>query len=230
MSMYHFLKNQEYPVFAKAGSIIPMGINTNINDTTPPKNMEIHFFPGISNEYLLYEDDGQSDLYLKGFYLLSKIEYTYLPNNYTVIIRALEGKSGIVPEYRNYKFVFRNTKRASEVITHQNREEIACKSYTKGNDFIVEVNGAKSIGQLTVTCRGKDIEIDAVHLINKDIEGIVDDLPIETLMKEKIDAILFDNDLPIKKKRIAIRKLGGKGLERKFVKLFLNLLEYISSI
>lgn len=143
------------------------------------------FFPGISNEYLLYEDDGQSDLYLKGFYLLSKIEYTYLPNNYTVIIRALEGKSGIVPEYRNYKFVFRNTKRASEVITHQNREEIACKSYTKGNDFIVEVNGAKSIGQLTVTCRGKDIEIDAVHLINKDIEGIVDDLPIETLMKEK---------------------------------------------
>ena len=35
-----------------------VGKNDNINDTTPPKNMEIHFFPGVSNEYYLYEDDG----------------------------------------------------------------------------------------------------------------------------------------------------------------------------
>lgn len=224
-----FYKDQHYPVFAKAGSIIPMGTNDNINDTTPPKDMEIHFFPGVNNEYLLYEDDGLSDLHLKGFYLLSKIEYNYLPNNYTVIIRALEGKSGIVPDYRNYKLVFRNTKKANDVIVHENRTEIKSKSYVKGNDFIVEVSDVKSINQLTVNCKGKDIEIDAIHLINNDIEGIVDDLQIETLMKEKIDAILF-SDLPIKKKRIAIRKLGNKGLERKFIKLFLKLLEYVSQI
>lgn len=224
-----FYKDQNYPVFAKAGSIIPMAISENINDTTPPKNMEIHFFPGISNEYLLYEDDGLSDLYKKGFYLLSKIEYNYLPSNYTVIIRALEGKSGIVPDYRNYKLVFRNTKKANDVIVYNNKEKVECNSYTLGPDFIVEVNNIKSINQLTVNCKGKDIEIDAVHLINNDIEGILDDLQIETLMKEQIDEVLF-SDLPIKKKRIAIRKLGNKGLEQKFVKLFLNLLEYVSKI
>lgn len=224
-----FYKDQHYPVFAKAGSIIPMGINENINDTTPPKNMEIHFFPGISNEYLLYEDDGLSDLYKKGFYLLSKIEYNYLPNNYTVIIRALEGKSGIVPDYRNYKLVFRNTKKANDVIVYENKEKIDCKSYVSGPDFIVEIENVKSTGQLTVNCKGKDIEIDATHLINNDIEGILDDLQIETLMKEKMDSILF-SDLPIKKKRIAIRKLGNKGLDKKFVKLFLNLLEYVSKV
>ena len=48
-------------------------------------------------------------------------------------------------------------------------------------------------------------------------------------MKEKIDAVLFGN-LPIKKKRIEIRKLGNRGLERKFVKLFLKLLEYIEIV
>ena len=48
-------------------------------------------------------------------------------------------------------------------------------------------------------------------------------------MKEKIDKILF-SELSIKKKRIEIRKLGNKGLERKFVKLFLKLLEYINQI
>jgi len=224
-----FYKDQNYPVFAKAGSIIPMGINENINDTTPPKNMEIHFFPGISNEYLLYEDDGISRLYQKGYYLLSKIEYNYLPNNYTVIIRPIEGKSGIVPEKRDYKIVFRDTKKASDVIVYENKDEIKSTSYVSGPDFIVEVKGVKTINQLTINCKGKDIEIDATHLINNDIQSILDDLQIETLMKEKIDEIIF-SDLPIKKKRIAIRKLGNQGLERKFVKLFLNLLEYISQV
>ena len=81
----------------------------------------------------------------------------------------------------------------------------------------------------TVNCKGKDIEFDPTRLINDDIAGILDDLQIETLMKEKIDAIIFA-DMPIKKKRIAIRKLRRKGLERKFIKLFLRLLEYIGTV
>jgi len=48
-------------------------------------------------------------------------------------------------------------------------------------------------------------------------------------MKVLIDEVLF-SDLPIKKKRIAIRKLGNKGLEHKFVKLFLKLLEYVEQV
>ena len=224
-----FYKDQHYPVFAKAGSIIPLGTNPNMNDTTPPKNMEIHFFPGVNNEYYLYEDDGISSLHEKGFYLLSKIEYNYLPNNYTVIIRALEGKSGIVPETRNYKLVFRNTKKANDVVVYENKEKIECNSYVSGPDFIVEVKDVRSIGQLTVNCKGNDIEIDATHLINNDIGEILDDLQIETLLKEEVDKIMF-SDLPVKKKRIEMRKLGKKGLEKKFIKLFLNLLEYVSQI
>ncbi len=224
-----FYKDQNYPVFAKAGSIITLGYNDNINDTTPPKNMEIHFFPGISNSYLLYEDDGLSSLYKKGFYLLTKIEYNYMPNNYTVIIRAIEGKSGIVPKHRNYKLIFRNVKKATSVIVYENNEEKECKTYVSGPNFIVEIENVNSINQLTVNCKGKNIEFDPTRLINDDIFEILDDLQIETLMKEKIDEIIF-SDLPIKKKRIAIRKLGRKGLEQKFVKLFLKLLEYISTV
>lgn len=228
-SYVSFFKDQDYPVFAKAGSIIPLGTNETLNDTNPPKNMEIHVFPGRSNTYTLYEDDGVSDLYKKDFYLLSTIDYNYLPNNYTIIIRAVEGKSGIVPETRNYKIIFRNTKKADSVVAYQNKDQIEVTSYTDGPDFIVEAKDVKTIGQLTINCRGKDIEIDAVRLINQDIESIISDLQIETEQKEKIDEVLF-SDQPIKKKRIAIRKLGNKGLERKFVKLFLKLLEYIEQV
>ena len=51
----------------------------------------------------------------------------------------------------------------------------------------------------------------------------------ELKMKEKIDEILFGEE-PIKKKRIAIRKLDKLGLDKKFIRMFLKLLEYIGEI
>lgn len=225
-----FFKDQDYPVFAKAGAIIPMGKNEIANDTTPPDDMEIQIFPGASNTYHLYEDDGISGLYKKGFYLLTDIDYNYMPNNFTVIIRAVEGKSGIVPDKRNYKIRFRNTKKAEAVIARLKTEPVECKSYTDGADFIVEVKDVPTISQLTINCKGKDIEFDAVRVINEDIETIISDLQITTELKEKIDSILFDENLPIKKKRIEITKLKNKGLEPKFVNLFKKLLEYVGQV
>ena len=106
---------------------------------------------------------------------------------------------------------------------------LSLKTYVDGPDFIVEVKDVPTVGQLTVTCKGKDIEIDAVRIINEDIQRIISDLQIPTQMKEKIDEILF-SDYPIKKKRIEIRKLSRIGLDKKFVKMFLRLLEYINEI
>ena len=224
-----FFKDEDYPVFAKAGSIITMGTNEEINNTNPPKNLEIHIFPGKSNTYNLYEDDGVSDLYRKEFFLLTAIDYNYMPNNYTVILRPVTGKTGIVPERRNYKFVFRNTKKANELVVYFNDLPIEAKGYVSGPNFIVEVNDVSSVGQLTINCKGKDIEIDALRLISDDIESIISDLQIETKMKLLIDEVLF-SDLPTKKKRIAIRKLAAKGLEHKFIKLFLKLIEYMDQV
>ena len=224
-----FFRDEDYPVFAKSGAIIPLSTNSDLNDTTPPKDMEIQIFPGESNSYLLFEDDGESDLYRKGYYLLTQIDYTYVPSNYSVVIRAIDGKSGIIPDKRNYKIIFRNTKRTEEVSAHSNMTSVSLKTYVSGPDFIVEIKDVPTTGQLTLTCKGKDIEIDAVRLINEDIERIISDLQISTEMKEKIDKVLF-GELPIKKKRIEIRKLSRVGLEKKFVKMFLRLLEYIQEI
>ena len=225
-----FFRDQDYPVFVKMGAIIPMASGEDIFSTRSPKNLEIQIFPGQSNNYVMYEDDGETNLYLKNNFVLTSIDYNYMPNNYTVIIRALEGKGDIIPPLRNYKFVFRNTKKAEDVTIYKDYEQIPFVSYVDGPNFIVEVNDVPTFGhQLTVNCKGKDIEIDAVRLINDDIEGIISDLQIKTEQKEQIDKILF-SDLSIKKKRIAVRKLQNKGLERKFVQLFLKLLEYVEQV
>ena len=201
----------------------------NINDTNPPKDLEVDIYPGRSNTYRLYEDDGVSSLYKKGYYLLSTIDYNYLPNNYTVIFRAIEGKSGIVPEKRNYKIRFKNTKKADDVVAYFNNTPVPHEAYLDGTDFIVEVKEVNTIGQLTINCKGKDIEIDAVRVINEDIENILTDLEIETELKEDIDSILF-SDLPINKRKIALTKLRKKKLDSKYIRLFKNLLNYIDQV
>jgi hypothetical protein len=123
--------------------------------------------------------------------------------------------------------VFRNTKQAENVTIYFNSDKLTSENYVEGNDFIVEIKDVPTIGQLTINCKGKDIEIDAVRLINDDIDSILMDLKIDTYLKEDIANTLLGN-LPIDKKRIEIRKLKKKGLSKEYMALFLKLLDYIS--
>ncbi len=225
-----FYKDDDYPVFAKSGAIIPLAnLPENINDTNPPKSMEIHVFPGRSNIYKLYEDDGISRLHEEGYYIVTAIDYNYLANNYTLIIRPIEGKAGIIPKMRDYKIRFRNTREAEDVKAYINGEEIPVEAYTDDADFIVITKNIPTTCQLTINCKGKDIEIDAVRLINEDINSIISDAKIPTHLKEKIASIMFSN-IEVNKKRIEIRKLKRQGLSDIFVRMFIKLLEYLSEI
>jgi len=224
-----FFRDEDYPVFAKKGAIIPLATTEQLNSTDNPESLEIHIFPGASNAFNLYEDDGISDMYKANKFLLTQIDYNYLPSNYTVIIRNLGGTSEIAPEHRNYKIRFRNTKKADEIIAYFNESGVETISYVDEADFVIEVNNVPSYGQLTINCKGKDIEIDAIRLINDDIDSILLDLPINTVLKEKISSIMF-SDLPVKKKRIEIRKLSKYNLTKEYIRLFLKLLEYIGEI
>ena len=221
-----FYKDEDYPVFAKKGTIIPMAdLEENINVTNPPRAMELQVFPGESNVYDLYEDDGYSSLYEDGYYIITRIEYNYLANNYTLIIRPLEGKSGIIPDLRDYRIRFRNTRAAENVKDYIGGEETVCESYVEDNDFVVCVSDVPTTKQLTVNCKGKDIEIDAERIINDDIDSIINDLPIKTTLKEKIAEIIF-SDTDIGRKRILIKKLKKEGLSSLFIRMFMKLLEF----
>ena len=103
--------------------------------------------------------------------------------------------------------------------------------YVEGPDFIVEVKDVPTTQQLTINCKGKDIEIDAVRIVMEEIESIISDIPIPTKTKEQIYE-LFTSPDPINKKRIAMRKMGQgrNGLETKYVQLFIKLLEYIGQL
>ncbi len=228
-----FFKDEDYPVFAKRGTIIPLAVlhENDLNNTSIPKTLDIHIFPGASNIYKLYEDDGTSSLYESGYYTINDIDYNYQTNNFTCIIRQTEGKNDILPERRNYIVRFRNTRTPSEVSVYVGDEKVDYfKAYSSVNDFIVEIENAPTSLQLSINCRGNNIEIDAERIINDDIDSILSDLQISTDLKTQIAEILFANDIDIKKKRILVRKLKRKGLHPKYVTMFLKLLEYIAEL
>lgn len=221
-----FYRDEDYPVFCKAGSIVPL---SNDPTTAAPVNLEIYVFPGKSSSYKFYEDDGVSNLYQNGYYLLSQIDYHYQEDLYVLTIRPLEGKTNIIPEYRNYKIRFRNTKKFDKISIYANDEIVHYISYMDKNDFVIEIKNVKSTSILNLNGQGKNLISDTTRLIKEEIEGILSDLEIETSLKENLDEILF-GDLSIKQKRIEVKKLKRKHLEDKFIKMFIKLLEYMDEI
>ena len=225
-----FYKIEDYPVFVKAGGIIPTSGLNDLMTTNAPKELEIHVFPGESNSYNLYEDDGITKNYLRGKYVVTNIDYNYLSNNYTLIIRCVEGQHDLLFKKRNYKIRFRNTKLASNIKVYSNDLEIPYTNYLMDNDFVIEIKDVDTSSQLTINCSGSDIEIDALMLINDDIDSILSDLKVPTKLKDTIATILFDDKLSPAKKRIGIRKLKKKGLDSRSIRIFLKLIEYMSEV
>ena len=220
-----FYKDEDYPVFCREGSIIPMSLD---NNTGIPLNMEIDIFPGGDGNYQLYEDDGVTNNYKNGSYAITDYIFNYEVNNYTFKINVIKNQ-GILPEIRNYKIVFKNTK-LSNVNIFSDKTEIKGEVYLEKNDLVVEIPNVNTNKELVINCSSEGALLNSMtKLIDDDIKGILEDLEIETLLKTKIDEILF-SELPIKKKRIAIRKLKRQKLEPKFIKMFLKLLEYIDTV
>lgn len=221
-----FYTDETYPVFASSGAIIPYGTNESINDVGNPTSLEINIFPGSSNNYTLYEDDGITEQYKKNFSFQTEIEFKYLPNDYEIIIRPKEGNLTVNYPTRNYKIVLKNVRDTASVKAEVNLKAYPFNKYASGNDLIVELNNVSTNSRLVVKCQGKDIEVSNIHVINEDIEGIISDIQIDTELKNQVDAIIFSNN-DIRRKRVEIRKL--KGLEPRFANLFLKLLEYIAA-
>ena len=227
-----FYREEEYPIFVREGAIIPLvnyKYEGNINSTNPPKNMEILIYPGRSNSYKLYEDDGISQYYKQGYYIISSMDYEYKKGEVSFTIKPVDGRTEIVPEFRNYCICFKNMKEPDAIDVFLNNKRISATSYVKNNNFYVEVNNVSTLQEFKISCIGKNMEYEADELVSNNIESIISDLSISTELKDKIDAIMF-SDLKISKKRIAIKKLKKDNLDNKFINLLLRLLEYLDQV
>ena len=220
----NFYKDEDYPIFVKEGSIIPMSLD----DTSDlPQNMEIQIFPaenGLYSSYELYEDDGIS-LNKNYNYIIIKMNLDRVENGYKFTITKKEGNLN-VPN-RTYLLRFKNMKNPDKIIVKYQGQTKECQAIVEKNDLLLELKDINVYEPLEVLLLGNNLEIETISVINKEIEGILDDLEIETIIKESVDEIIF-SDLSINKKRIGLRKLRRQGLEPKYINMFISLLEFIN--
>ncbi len=76
------------PVFARAGSIIPLGPDVQYANEKPWENLTIKLFPGADGEFTLYEDEGDNYNYEKGDYTTIPISYNHKDGTLTIGERA----------------------------------------------------------------------------------------------------------------------------------------------
>lgn len=108
-------KLKDIPVFAKGGAIIPLALDVTKSEITNPKNMEISIFPGATNDFCLYEDDGNTQNYKKGIYAMTKFNQKWLENKLEFTINAVEGDKTIIPKERTYTLKFRGVKQPETI-------------------------------------------------------------------------------------------------------------------
>lgn len=218
----NFYRDEDYPVFTKAGSIIPMQIEPKEDIMT---KLELWIYPLDNGTYELYEDDGISNNYKNGIYMITQFNYTYEEDKYHFTIRKKDGKNLL--SNRSYLLRFKNIKNITSINISDNSIKANC--YYDKNDFVLELSNALIGREIEITIEGKKSLVSSVRVVNEEIKDILYDLPIETTLKEKLDDILFSN-LEVKSKRIKIRKLKRKGLDSKYIKIFISLLEYIQKV
>ncbi len=217
-----FYRDEDYPVFVKAGSIIP--INNNLKEVIP-NTLELLIYPLDNGIYNLYEDDGFSYTYEKGLYMITNFSYEYKKDDYTLTIKKLEGKNLL--SRRNYLLRFKNIRNIQQI--NIDDKMVKYNSYYDGDDFVIYLEGLMIGKDIRINIKGNNTFINYVTYINEEIKEILYDIELDTELKNIIDSILFSN-LDIRKKRIKIKKLKKKGLESKYIKVFIYLLEYIQKI
>ena len=154
--------------------------------------------------------------------MITKFSYQYNKDDYNLNISREDGKNLL--SRRTYLLRFKNTRNISEV--NIDDKSIKYSTYYDRDDFIIRIDNAIVGRDINVNIKGTNILVGSDIIINEEIKNILFDLEIKTSLKEELDKILF-SDLEVRKKRIKIRKLKRKGLDKKYINVFINLLEYI---
>ncbi len=95
------------PVFAKAGSIIPLNPDCDSHGVQLPTKLLIKIFTGEDGQFELYEDDGESQSYLDGAFVLTGFSQKRVGNDLEITRSAVKGHPELVsgfPQSRDFQF------------------------------------------------------------------------------------------------------------------------------
>jgi len=152
----------QYPVFAKAGAIVPL---QDSHALEAGSDLEIRIFPGANNTFTLYEDAGDGSEYQSGGFVTTEMSLTW-GNVPVFTLKPAQGQTSLLPEKRKYRLVMQGWHKDIRVALLVDGTPISapCRFDPALNALVLEVTAAVASeirlqisGQTLVTDNGDDI-------------------------------------------------------------------------
>ncbi len=166
-----------YPVFAKAGAIVPTA-EYDDNRLSNSDRMNVTVFPGADNCFTLYEDSGEYDRFEKGEFATTEMSLKW-GDTAVFTIAPAQGDLSLIPENRQWTVNLRGFNRA-----------VTVKATVGGKAFDVEpvLDTATNTVSVTLNAAVSEeivIEVLGEHLIHDNCDAI--DRCFEILQKSTAD-------------------------------------------
>lgn len=148
----------QMPVFAKEGAIVPLAKHEPGKFTVEnPMDLEIIVFPGKSNTFTLYEDDGHSLAYESGHFAETKMDWNWEKQTFT--IHPANRDRTVIPEKRNVSIHFRGVQDLQKMKVQLDGKNIPVhgKYAVETNTFTVQVENWSVGSTLTVQILDENI-------------------------------------------------------------------------
>lgn len=172
----------EQAVFAKAGAIIPMATHhPGQNQTDNPKDLEVVIFPGATNTFTLYEDNGTDQAYETGAYAETTFSLDWEAR--TLHVR-ITGDTSVLPEGRNITILMRGV-----------TGEVDYTQDTQTSRLVVEEFEGETTVNLPVDMTKNDNRIERLYRFLDRAEisyDLKDRLYRTAAAKTRLEAWLFD--------------------------------------
>lgn len=149
----------QIPVFCKSGAIVPFNAYKKGDNTLGAKtDMEIMVFPGASNSFNLYEDEGINNRYSEGHFATTLFKLNYSDYCAEFSIEPTRGDISVIPSIRNYTVNLRAFSFSSKIKVFCNGLEIRCKKSVedKTNTISVKINGVSVSSSIVVRIENPD--------------------------------------------------------------------------
>jgi len=130
----------EIPVMVRAGSIIPLrnysrSVEIGSNDT-----LRLHVFTGDEGEFVLYEDDGNSNDYLNGSYATTTFSLKARKDGYVLTVKPLKGHFSGMQKFRYYQLIVHGQRKEPIVMLKGRKMEIVKVGHSYVSETLLQAD------------------------------------------------------------------------------------------
>ena len=159
---------EEYPVFAKAGAIIPTASEVVDNKLGNKEKMTVDVFAGADNTFNLYEDKGDGSNFKNGEYVITEFKLSWGEKAVFTIGPAC-GNTEIIPTSRNWNIKLRGFAKDIKLTLKIDNKETPCEiAYDlKSNTTSVVVENISVSSEIAVEITGENLITDNQGAIDR---------------------------------------------------------------